>query len=272
MGPVQNKWAPFSNSLVIQGNYQDFALAFITDVRYDLSLSKAVITPVPGVAVLSDMQVAAGRGFSPRPEWQLGFAMKYLYRLRYDRRLLGTTDEDFYTVKRVLSRPASGLGDQLEKIGVAEEVADAGQGFGINLGAMRQLAHGFAVGGSLLDFPTFHNGGFLYPQLNLGGAYAKGFNFLEGLDHRVVVNLDWQIPFDWAPWYKQLKLGTSLEGRMGNRVVTVTSLGFNDGYPAFGLRVGYLLYFSYLYIAEEAGSYPGQQKLSFHKLGIDMGF
>ena len=55
MGPIQNKWAPFSNSFVVQGNYQDFALAFVTDVRYDLSVSKAVITPVPGVGMLSDL-------------------------------------------------------------------------------------------------------------------------------------------------------------------------------------------------------------------------
>jgi hypothetical protein len=270
--PIQNKWAPFSNSFVVQGNYQDFALAFVTDVRYDLSLSKAVITPVPGVGMLSDLQFVAGRGFMPQPEWKLGFAMKYLYRLRFRNRLVGTTDEEFYTVKGVLQRPANSLGEQIDKIGVAQEVAEAGQGFGINLGATRQLDKGFSAGVSLLDFPTFYDGGFIYPQLNLGGGYAKDFNVLEGLNHRVIVNLDWQVPFSWEPWFKQWKMGTALEGRMGKRVVSVTSLGFNDGYPAFGLKVGYLLYFSYLYFAEETGSYPGQRKLSFHKLGLDFGF
>ena len=270
--PIQNKWAPFSNSFLAQGHYQDFAISMVQDIRYDLSLSKAVITPVPGVGMLSDFQLAAGRGFSPRPEWKVGFAMKYLYRLRFRNRLVGTTDEEFYKVKAVLQRPANSLGEQIDKIGVAQEVAEAGQGFGINMGAMRMFDKGFSAGFSLLDFPTFYNGGFLFPQMNLGGGYAKDFEMLEGLNHRVVVNLDWQVPFSWEPWFKQWKMGTALEGRMGNRVVSVTSLGFNDGYPAFGLRVGYLLYFSYLYIAEETGSYPGQRKLSFHKIGLDFGF
>ncbi len=272
MEPVQNKWAPFSNAFGIQGHYQDFSIAVIEDVRYDLSLSKAVITPVPGVGVLSDFQVVAGRGFQLQPEWKVGFAVKYLYRLRYEDRLVGTTDDDFYTVKRVLQKPAKSFYDKLAKIKVAGDVADPGQGFGINLGAIRQLDKGFSVGASVLDFPTFYSGGFIYPQLNLGGAFAKDLDLLEGLKHRVVVNLDWQIPGDWEPMYKQWKFGTSLEGRLGDRVVSVVSLGINEGYPSFGLRAGYVLYLSYVYLAEETGSFPGQRKLAFHKLSLDFGF
>jgi hypothetical protein len=269
---IQNKWAPFSNSFFMQGHYQDFAISVVEDIRYDLSISKAVITPVPGVGMLSDLQIVAGRGFHPQPEWSVGFSVKYLYRLRYNDRLVGTTDEDFYTVKHVLQQPANSIWDELRKIEVASQVAQGGQGFGANVGAMRQLPNGFTAGASLLDFPTFYNGGFLYPELNLGGSYAKDFDILPGLHHRVIVNLDWQIPFAWQPWFKQWKVGAGVEGKMGDRLVTLISMGFNDGYPTFGLKVGYILNFYYLYTAEEQGSYPGQRKLSFHKIGIDLDF
>ena len=59
---------------------------------------------------------------------------------------------------------------------------------------------------------------------------------------------------------------------MGTRLVSVVALGLNDGYPSFGLKLGYVLNLSYLYIAEETGTYPGQHKLSFHKIGLDLSF
>ncbi len=272
MQPIQNKWAPFSNSLFMQGHYQDFAVSMVEDVRYDLSLSKAVITPVPGVGMQSDLQIVAGRGFRVRPDWTVGFTVKYLDRLQYSDRLVGTTDEDFYTVKNILQQPGGTISDNLSKIGAASQVAQSGQGFGLNLGAQHQLPYGFTVGASLLDFPTFFDGGFLDPQLNLGGSYVRDFEILTGLHHRVILNCDWQMPFAGTPWFKQWKLGAGIEGRLGDRLVSLITIGLNDGYPAFGLKVGYIVNFYYLFTAEETGTYPGQRELSFNKLGLDFDF
>jgi hypothetical protein len=37
-------------------------------------------------------------------------------------------------------------------------------------------------------------------------------------------------------------------------------------------RVGYIVYLSYVYTAEEIGTYPGQEKLSFHKLVVQASY
>jgi hypothetical protein len=49
-------------------------------------------------------------------------------------------------------------------------------------------------------------------------------------------------------------------------------VGLNDGYPTFGVRFGYIVYLSYVYISEELGTYPGQQQLAFHKLILQAEF
>jgi hypothetical protein len=60
----------------------------------------------------------------------------------------------------------------------------------------------------------------------------------------------------------------AMEGYMKKRQVAYLGLGLNDGYPTFGVRFGYIVSLSYVYVAEEIGTYPGQEKLSFHKVAL----
>ncbi len=270
--PIDGKWAPFANTFLLSGYYGEYGVAVVEDVRTDLTISKAVITPVPGIGVHSDFQVLAGRGFEPDRLSRIGVAFKYLYRTRYDRRLIGWTDEDLYTVLGTLEEDSDGPFGDVKKILVANKVAETASGFGVNIGAQRQLHPYWFAGVSVLDLPTFYDGGFLAPTVNLGGAFVREFEVLDGLQHAVTANLDWQMPFRSTPWYEQWKAGVGVEGRMGRRPVSYLGLGLNDGYPTFGVRVGYILYFSYLYTAQETGTYPGQRKLSFHKISVDLGF
>jgi hypothetical protein len=270
--PIDGKWAPFANTFLLSGYYGEYGVAVVDDVRTELTLSKAVITPVLGIGVHSDLQFLVGRGFEPLPLWRTGFAFKYLYRIRYDRRLVGATDEDLYTAKETLEAPSSGFFGDLKKISVANEVAETGSGVGVNVGAQRQLHPYWFAGVSVLDFPTFFEGRFLAPSTNLGGSFVREFEVLDGLQHVVTANLDWQMPWRSTPWYEQWKMGVGVEGRLGKRSVSYLGLGINDGYPTVGVRFGYILYLSYLYTAEETGTYPGQRKLSFHKISVDLGF
>jgi hypothetical protein len=269
--PIDNKWAPFAQSLAVHGSYQDIAFALAMDTRYDLTLAEAVVTPVLGVGMLSDIVLTAGRGFQGPDGYRLGFALKYVYRLRYDRRLVGSTDEDFYTVNDILQRPDNGMGDKLDKISAASQVAEASQGAGINLGVEKDVAENWTAAVSLIDFPTVIGSRFARPDINLGLAYHDDLDLVPDLDDRIVVNLDFQrflIP--GTPWWRQVKMGAAMEAGMGGRTVGMLALGLNDGYPTFGVRFGFLLHFSYIYTAEEIGTYPGQQKLSFHKLALQL--
>nr|MDQ3000323.1 hypothetical protein [Fibrobacterota bacterium] len=104
-------------------------------------------------------------------------------------------------------------------------------------------------------------------------AYHRDVDLVPDLDNKVLVNLDWQrflIP--GTPWFKQLKAGVALEGWMKKRPISYIGMGLNDGYPTFGVRVGYIVYLSYVYVAEEIGTYPGQEKLSFHKIVLQSEF
>src|SRR3954470_21989472 len=100
IGPIDDKWAPFSNSMILYGNWQGVGMAALLDTRYDLTVAKAVITPVLGIGALSDIVLTAGRGFSADDGYRFGFALKYIYRLRYEDRLVGSGDQDFYTAKQ----------------------------------------------------------------------------------------------------------------------------------------------------------------------------
>jgi hypothetical protein len=219
------------------------------------------------VGVLSDLVLTAGRGFEVPEGYRLGFALKYLYRVRFERRLVGTTDEAFYKVNDAWQKPDDGIGDKLDKIKVASDIAQTQQGFGINLGAEKDVNEDWTAGISLLDFPTFLDAEFVRPDINLGVAYHHGFDWVPDLDDRLLVNLDFQrflIP--GTPWFKQIKMGAAFEAALDGRPVGFIAVGVNDGYPTFGLRVGYVAYLSYIYTAEEVGTYPGQEKLSFHRL------
>ncbi len=269
IGPVDNKWAPFSQTLLLYGNWQGIGFDVVSDTRYDLTLAKAVVTPVIGVGALSDLLLTAGKGFKADDGYRFGFALKYLYRLRYDDRLVGTTDDDFYKAKATLQKPDKTLSQKLAKLGVASDIAKTSQGVGLNLGAEKDIDANWTAGLSTLDFPTLLDQHLLRPEINLGLAFHRDVDLVPDLDNRVLVNLDWQrflIP--GTPWFKQLKMGAALEGFMNKREVAYIGLGLNDGYPTFGVRFGYLVYLSYVYVAEETGTYPGQEKLSFHKLAL----
>lgn len=268
IGPVDNKWAPFSNSVALYGNWDGIGLAAVLDARYDLAVAKAVITPSAlGVGYFSDFVLTAGRGFAADDGYRFGFALKYLYRLRYEDRLLGPADEDWYKAKRKLEQKSDGWSDDLAKLQIAADLAETEQGVGLNLGAEKDIGKAWTAGLSLLDFPTIIDQRFARPDIDLGLSWHPAIDWVPDLDDRLVVNLDWQrflIP--GTPWFKQVKAGAAFEGWLNGRQVSYIGLGLNDGYPTFGVRVGYIVYLSYVYVAEEIGTYPGQEKLSFHKI------
>jgi len=150
IGPVDNKWAPFSQSMLIYGNVQGIALAAVSDTRYDLTIGKAVVTPVPGVGVLSDLVLTAGRGFEAPEGYHFGFALKYIYRLRFEDRLVGTSEDAFYKVKQAWELPDNGWSDKLGKLRVAGQLADTKQGVGANFGAEKAVNENWTAGISLL--------------------------------------------------------------------------------------------------------------------------
>jgi hypothetical protein len=267
IGPIDDKWAPFSNSMVLYGNWQGVGMAALLDTRYDLTVAKAVITPVLGIGALSDIVLTAGRGFSADDGYRFGFALKYIYRLRYEDRLVGSGDQDFYTAKQKLEKKSHGWFDDLSKIQVAGDIAQTEQGVGLNLGAEKDIDKTWTAGLSLLDFPTVLDQRFVRPDLDLGLSWHPEVHWVPDLENHLLVNLDWQrflIP--GTPWFKQVKAGAAFEGWLNGRQVAYIGLGLNDGYPTFGVRMGYIVYLSYVYTSEEVGTYPGQQQLSFHKL------
>ena len=273
LGPVDNKWAPFSQTMILFGNWQDVGFSALLDTRYNLTVAKAVVTPVVGVGALSDMVLTAGKAFEAFDGYRLGFALKYIYRLRFEDRLLGTTDEPFYKVKQKWDSPDKGWSDKLAKLGVAGDIAETIHGMGVNLGAEKDLDDNWTAGLSLLDLPTVMNQRFVTPEINMGITYHRLLEWLPGLDNRLTVNMDWQnMLIPGTPWFKQLKAGVGLEGFSDKVPVSYFGLGLNDGYPTFGARFGYIVYLSYVYVAEEIGTYPGQEKLSFHKLMLSAGF
>lgn len=271
--PVDNKWAPFSQSLLLYGNWEGVGFSILSDTRYELTVGKAVVTPVPGVGARSDLVLTAGRGFRADEGYRFGFALKYLYRLIYDPRLVGTTDEDFYKVKQAWEKPGKGIWDDLAKLKVAADIAETKQGVGVNLGAEKDIDSSFTAGLALIDFPTILDQEFTRPDINLGLSWHPRIDWLADLDDRVVVNLDWhRFLIPGTPWFKHIKAGAAFEGWMNNRPVAYLGLGLNDGYPTFGMRFGYIVYLSYVYVAEEVGTYPGQEKLAFHKLILQAEF
>ncbi|MEO6098480.1 MAG: hypothetical protein ABIW76_23535 [Fibrobacteria bacterium] len=273
IGPVDNKWAPFSQSLLLYGNWQGVAFSALVDTRYKVTVARAVLTPVLGVGALSDVVLTAGKGFRADYGYRFGFALKYIHRSRFEDRLIGATDDPFYTAKKALENPDDGWSGTFAKLGVAGEIAESSQGAGLNLGAEKDLNQDWTAGLSLIDFPTIIDQAFTRPDINLGLSYHHGVQWMTDLENKVLVNLDWQrflIP--GTPWFKQLKMGAALEGYLNKRPVGYIGIGINDGYPTFGLRFGYLVYLSYVYVAEEVGTYPGQEKLSFHKIGLEAEF
>lgn len=271
MQPVDYKWAPFSQSFLLHGRYQGIAFAVVEDIHYELTLGKAVVTPVPGVGMLSDLVFTGGKGFEGPEGYRFGVALKYLYRLRYDSRLMGTTEEAWYQVTQAWKRPGNGIMDQWRKLGIAGDIAKPSHGVGVNLGVEKDVADNWTAGVAFLDFPTLIGSKFARPEINLGMGYHRDLKLVEDLDTRGLVNIDFhRFLIPGTPWFKQIKAGTALEGYLNKRPVGHVALGLNDGYPTFGLRVGYIGYFSYVYVAEEIGTYPGQEKLSFHKLSFEI--
>ena len=279
---LDRKWAPYSSNYLVQGYFQDYAFSVVRDAHYAITFGKAAITPsVLGASMLSDLQISAGRGFVLPDDWKVGIAYKFLYRQRADAVLYGLNDDNYYDIKQAWQKSSSSFTGGLDKITVASDFAAAQYGFGVNLGASRTLPYGFTVAASVLDLPTFFNGGFFEPQLNLGGSYARDFgtipaargtDFVEDVSYNVLVNLDWQFPFPEDPWFKQWKGGVELGTRFHKHDLLSLSTGLNDGYPSFGVRAGYVLYAYYIYNAQETGDYPGQEKLNYHRFGLDLNF
>ncbi len=274
MEQIDNKWAPFAQAFAVNGRMGEYSLAMVSDVRYNLTIGKAVLTPVLGVGVLSDNQILVGRGFTLPSGPRVGVALKYLYRIRFEDRLLGMTDEAYYKVIQAWRDEDNGMSSLFRKVAVAGEVADVEHGLGMNLGFIHNWTPNWSLGLAMLDFPTFVNGKnrneFVMPSLNLGVRYSKEFK-TEDWHSRLGVQTEvHHFLLPGTPWFKQLKLGTSFESLMWNRPVASVSVGVNDGYPTFGLRMGFFAYLSYVYFAEELGSFPGQQKLSFHKLNVEV--
>ena len=271
IGEVDNKWAPFSQTTMLYGNFQGTSVAALIDTRYDLTIGKAVVTPVPGIGALSDLIVTVGRGYQAPEGYNFGFALKYYYRLALPSRLVGTTDDAFYKVKQAWEKPDHGWSDKLKKVGVAGDIAETQQAFGLNLGAQKAVDENWTAGISILDFPTIMDASFVRPDINLGLNYHRNLDLVEDLENKLTVNLDFQrFLLPGTPWFKQIKTGVAIEGYMHKRPVSYVAMGFNDGYPTFGLKFGYILYFSYVYVAQEVGTYPGQEKLSFHKLALQL--
>ncbi len=279
--PVSNKWAPFAQSFVLAGAYDDYSLAVVDDIRYDLTLTKAVLTPVIGAGAVNDFVVSVGRGFLLPQEYSAGVTVRYLHRSRLDRQLIGISDDRFASVYNTMKEKNEGLASAQDKIAVASSLAKSEQGVGINLGVVKDIDEHWTAGASLLDFPAVLGGELLKPQPNVGVSYGLDSYFLDGLVTRFTGSFDWNhflIP--GTPWFKQFKLGAGMRGNLQRktgtgqtepgREVFFVGLGANDGYPSFGIRCGYFLYLSYLYTVEETGTYPGQRPLSFHKLSIDI--
>jgi hypothetical protein len=279
--PIDNKWAPFSQSFVVGGSYNNYALALVGDLRYDLTLGKAVLTPVPGAGANADIVFALGRGFELPQDYRVGFSVRYLHRSRLEPQLIGITDPRFFEVYNTLKEKNDGLSSAQEKLKVASKLAETEQGVGMVLGVQRSIDDHWKAGASLQDFPAVLGGSPLRPQMNIGISYDRDFGALEGLITNFSGSFDWQdflIP--GAPWFKQFKMGLGAHGYLQRttaagkiergREVLFIGCGANDGYPTFGVRFGYFLYLSYLYTAEETGTYPGQRPLSFHKLSIDL--
>jgi hypothetical protein len=268
---VDNKWAPFTNSLLINGRYDDIAFALLYDTHYDLAVTKAPLTPVLGAGGIGDVVLTAGRGFEGPDGYHFGVALKYIYRLRFEDRYMGTGDEAFYKVLSTLRAPNTGIWSQLAKVEVASEIAQTQQGVGMNLGVEKAVTDNWTGGLSLIDFPTLIGSHLIKPDVDLGLAYHRDVDLLPGLDNRVLANVDFQrFLTPGTPWWHQLKVGAALEGYVNKRQVAYIALGLNDGYPTFGISLGYIAYLSYVYVAEEVGTYPGQQMLSFHKLCLSL--
>jgi hypothetical protein len=269
LGPVDSKWAPFSQTMILYGNWKDIGFGALLDTRYNLTVAKAVVTPVLGVGALSDMVLTAGKAFQIDEGYRFGFALKYIYRLRFEDQLLGTTDEPFYKVKQKWDSPDKGWFDKFSKLGVAGDIAETQHGMGLNLGGEKDLDSNWTAGLSLLDLPTVMNQSFVRPEINLGLTYHRMLDWLPDLGTKVIANMDWQnMLIPGTPWFKQVKAGLGFEGYANRVPVGYIVAGLNDGYPTFGVRFGYKVYLSYVYVAEEIGTYPGQEKLSFHKLVI----
>ncbi len=273
IGPIDYKWATFSNAFALGTHFEDYALSAVVDIRSSVTVGKAVITPVPGVGVLSDFILSFGRGFTdPMYGLNWGLAVKYIYRVRFDQRLVGTTDEEFYHVMEEWRKPGNGFWDHLQKLRAASEVAETSQGVGLNAGVTRYLGRDFTAGAAFLDFPTVMSGEWVMPDLNIGVSYHPTFEFAEWR-HRINVSADvHHLLHPDMPWFKQLKFGTAWETFAGNRSLASVGLGLNDGYPTFGVRMGYIFYLSYNYFVEEVGGSPGQSPLSFHKFNVELGF
>ncbi len=268
---VDNKWAPFQQAFVLSGQVQNYSFAIVEDLHYELTIGKAVVTAVPGVGVRFDRIVTVGKGLDGPNGYNFGLALKYVYRRDYPRRLLGTTDEDFYKIKTTLEKPNKTFSDLLDKVQVADKVSHIEQGVGANLGVTKKINEQWNAGVSFIDFPTIMDSELMKPSIDIGFTYQNYFDLLPGLKQKGLVNIDYDhflIP--GIPWFKHLKLGGAVESYIGKRAIANFSLGLNDGYPTCGVRFGYFAYISYTYTAEEMGSQPGEDIRSFHKIKIEM--
>ena len=264
--PIDLKWAPFKTDFWIHGQHKDIAFSITHDARYDLAVAEAVLTPVLGVGARSDLVFTVGRGMVLENDYRIGFAFKYLYRLEFPRRLVGTTDREFFVVKDRLESDRS----TLSKLLVASEVANTRHGIGMNFGVIKEFHENWRWAVALNDFPTIMSFQFTKPEIKVGVQYHYDFALNPEIGNRLTVNAElhrFLIPN--VAWFHRPKVGMSLESYRGERQLGYINFGFNDGYPTFGARAGYFVYLGYTYYTQELGGEPGQKPLSFHKIFLE---
>lgn len=268
---IDSKWAPFAQHFQAAGQHNDIAFAVVNDLFYELTVAQGALTPIFGAAARSDLLLTMGRGMKLENGYSAGLALKYLYRVDYSRRLLGTTNPDFYRVKETLEEDADTFLEKVGKVKVAQEIARTQHGLGMNAGVRKQLDANWSLGAALLDFPTVIDGLVAKPSVNLGVGFQKGFQLHPEMTHRVVANLEWHhFLFFNEAWFHWFKAGVGAEAMVNRRQVAFVGMGFNDGYPTFGVRAGFIAYLGYTYFVREQGVEPGQDKLSFHKLTFEL--
>ena len=265
MDPIDNKWAPFLTHAGLGFRLKQLAFDFSWNTYTELAVTKAPLTPILGVGANSNFQLAIGYGHDFKNDYQVGMTIHTRYDIKYKTRYIGTLSEDFYTVKEAIEEETSSTWDDVRKIRVAEEIADVSLKAGASIGAAKKLNDQFTVGGSFLSIPNDEM------SVNIGGSWQYALGDKKGIHTMLTLNADWQNMFrSDHDYFQQFNFGASSQLQNGARRIGYLATGVHDGYPTFGLQVGYFVYLSYTYYVEEIGTYPGQNPLSFHKVSLDM--
>jgi len=127
---------------------------------------------VLGVGALSRPGPHRGKGFNAPDGYRFGFALKYVYRLRFDDRWSAPPTTFFYKVKQAWEKPGQRLERQAwRKIKVRGRTSPRPRRRGPEPGRGKDIDEKLENGGlSLLDFPT-RDGPDLHPAGNSTSAF-----------------------------------------------------------------------------------------------------